>query len=410
MTHIRVLLLAVIAAAMPAFASSLPGFELEPIASAAGFPSSLVVDSKGTIWFTTTDGWIQKIEAGQAIKVTALPTQSGGNSGLLGMALVSDSTAVVHYTTWSGEFVIDDVIAFVELATGIETPVKSFLANVDFPSQGVSSEHHGGNPIVAPNGDVFVGIGEYGGRLIAQKPEWNGGKIWRVTADGVATQWATGMRNPYDLAWDPELGTIVAADNGPNAGDELHVITEGANCGWPHTFGNEPPRQGMVPPDYVFPSTIAPTGLLRLTGANRTLSRGYLLGAFVTQALYYFPSIDPMIEPVAILFDAGEYLIDVAEGPEGEIYVAMGSFPGITTIARLHVPSRGDCNGDSFVDSRDYIALLREIGEEAQEVSHAHEGQYAGSFGCDVNGDGVIDQSDIPALLSMLKGRRRAVR
>jgi glucose/arabinose dehydrogenase len=51
------------------------------------------------------------------------------------------------------------------------------------------------------------------------------------------------------------VGRVVVADNGPNGGDELHVIESGADCGWPAHLPNS------VAPDYVFPTTVAPTGL-----------------------------------------------------------------------------------------------------------------------------------------------------
>src|SRR5215207_603373 len=77
-------------------AATLPGFRIETLAQSDGFVSSVVADSKGIIYFTTTDGWIRRVDGTGAAKVAALPTHAGGNGGLLGMALVDDHTAVVH--------------------------------------------------------------------------------------------------------------------------------------------------------------------------------------------------------------------------------------------------------------------------------------------------------------------------
>ena len=52
----------------------------------------------------------------------------------------------------------------------------------------------------------------------------------RIERSGRTTQYALGMRNPYDLVWDPQTGQLVVADNGPTRGDEVHVIEAGANC------------------------------------------------------------------------------------------------------------------------------------------------------------------------------------
>lgn len=403
-------------------ATTLPGFGIETLARGTGFVSSIVSDSHGTIYFTTTNGWIHRVDGTQATPVTSLPTRAGGNGGLLGMALLDDQTAVVHYTSWDdtpghSDYVLADVVSRVDLVSGAETVIHTFVCDIDHPANGASSEHHGGNLTVAPDGSIFLGIGEYGAHLIAQLPEWNAGKIWRIDPQGNLTQWALGMRNPYDLAWDPDLDRIVIADNGADGGDEIHVVAQGDNCGWPRTYGNNPPMPGAVAPVYVFPQTVAPTGVLRLDGSNPLLRRGYLVGAFVTSALYYFPAMSlpgtpPVAEPVAIVEDFDEFVMDATQTPNGDIVFATAGIGG-STIRRLRVPLRGDCNGDGLTDSRDVLPLMREIDDSPSErhaMTDAQGGSYAGSWGCDANADGLIDSKDLSALSSLLHGKRRSVR
>jgi aldose sugar dehydrogenase len=396
----------------PAQADTLPGFRVETLGTVSGFVSSVVVDSKGNVYFTTTDGWIHRLAGTSSVRVASLPTKAGGNGGLLGMALLDDRTAVVHYTLWSGEKVLDDVISTVDLVTGAERVLEAFACDVKNRENGASSEHHGGNPTVAGDGSIFVGIGEYNGRIASQRPEWNGGKIFRITRDGHATQYALGMRNPYDLAWDPVLQRLVVTDNGPDGGDEIHVIEQGANCGWPETYGSEPQISGTIAPDYVFPDTVAPTGLVRMSGANPLLTRGYLMGAFVTKSLYYFHDLaaQPVADPVPVVEGFDEFVIDVTESSKGEIYFATAAFPGTTSIHRLVVPARGDCNGDGFTDARDVMALMHELDEAlSQPMLRVQYGAHAGSWGCDVTADGLIDSRDLQKLMSALM-RKRAVR
>ncbi len=398
--------------ATTAEAATLPGFRVETLAEAEGFVSSLALDSKGIVYFTTTDGWIYRVDGGQSVRVASLPTRAGGNGGLLGMALINDATAVVHYTIWAGEDkVVDDVISKVDLATGAETVLHMFACDVEFHDNGASSEHHGGNPTVAPDGSIFVGIGEYNGHVIAQRPEWNGGKVFRLHG-GEVTQYALGLRNPFDLAWDPELNRLVVADNGPRGGDEIHIIQPGANCGWPDTYGNGQHVDGTVVPDYVFENTVAPTGLARLKG-DGLLDRGYLLAAFVTQSIYYFPDLTatPIPDPIPIVEDFGEFVIDVTQGPDGAIYFATASYPGLSAIHRLRPPAPGDCNGDGLTDFRDILPLMLELGDGSpQPMLTAQNGAHKGSWGCDVTGDRVIDAADLHKLAQLVSGRRRSVR
>jgi glucose/arabinose dehydrogenase len=394
-------------------ASILPGFRVETLARADGFVSSIVTDSQGTVYFSTTNGWIHRVDGTGSTKVASLPTRSGGNGGLLGMALLDDHTAAVHYTTWNdatGELarVLDDVVAKVDLETGAETVLHAFACDVQNRDRGASSEHHGGNLTVAPDGSIFVGIGEYGNYIIAQYPEWNAGKIWRIDPQGNATQWALGLRNPYDLAWDPYRNAIVVSDNGPQDGDELSIATEGANLGWPYTWGNQPPHPGTLAPAFVFPHIVAPTGLQRLSGANPMLRRGYLAGAFVTSALYYFTPELAEAFPIVEGFD--EFVIDVAQAPNGDIYFATAA-GATSSVHRLVVPRRGDCNGDGLADSGDFASLTQEIDDGGRhDVTRAGEGAYAGSWGCDANVDGVIDDADLAALRGIVMPRRRSVR
>jgi hypothetical protein len=151
--------------------------------------------------------------------------------------------------------------------------------------------------------------------------------------------------------------------------------------------------------------------VVRLDGANPMLRHGYLVGAFVTSAIYYFPSIAAG-DPVAVVDGFNEFVIDVTQAANGDIVFATAGAAG-TAIHRLHVPLRGDCNGDGLTNSQDVLPLMREIDDGApprHPTIEAQGGTYPGSWGCDANADGLIDASDLDALSSLLHGRRRAVR
>jgi len=395
-------------------AAVLPGFRIDPIADVPGLATSIAIDSKGTIYATNTSGFLYRVDGGQSTPIASLPTHDGGNGGLLGMSLVDDSTAAVHYTIWSDERVLDDVISTVDLTTGAETVLHDFVCDIQVRERGASSEHHGGNPTVGPDGSIFVGIGEYNDYYLAQKPDWNGGKVFRIDPDGRVTQFARGFRNPFDLAWDPELQRIVITDNGPSAGDELHILREGDNAGWPETVGRQPQASDTIAPDYVFPVTVAPTGLLRLANnANAQLKHGYLLGTFVARGLYYFPdlSVKPVPDPVPILEGLDEFVMDAAQAPNGDIYIIAGRFPPASRVYRLVVPVLGDCDGDGVADFRDVSALTHELADgDPQPTVAAQNGAYRGSWGCDANADSRIDSTDLSVLMRKITSRRRSVR
>lgn len=380
----------------------LPGFSLRPVATAIGFISSIVIDSHGTIYYTTTSGNIVRLDGVQSTVVAQVTTNAIGNSGLLGMALRSDTEAIVHYTT---PFLTYDVISSIDLTTGRENVLHEFVCNTYDPQAGATEEHHGGNPIVAPDGSIFVAIGDGNYRFMAPVPEWNLGKVFRLFPDGRIDQFARGVRNPFDLSWDAAAQRLIVPDNGDGTDDEINIVHHGDDLGWPSTMGNQTPVAGTLPPVYVFPSIVAPTGLTSLGGRNAILRRGYVLAGFVTKSLYYIENIDAPV-PIAMIQKESDPIVDVTEGANGEMYFATGK-----AIYRLIVPQRGDCNGDGAITAEDMSALLAELGDGGPHpMTEAQAGAYAGSWGCDVNGDDRIDDADIGALRTRLSTRKRAVR
>lgn len=380
--------------AVGANAVTLPGFRVELVHGIPGFVTALAVDSHGTLYYSAKGGDIVRVGVPDTV-VAHLPTVGEGNSGLIGLALRDDNTAIVHYTTPRQTY---DVVSGVDLTTGKETEIHRFATDRDFPERGASTEHHGGNLTVAPDGSIFLAIGDYGVGIVAAEPDWNGGKVWRILPDGSVVQFAHGFRNPFDLAWDAAAQRVILTDNGDVVDDEIDVVAQGDDCGWPYTAGSEPPVAGARAPVYVFPSVIAPTGLAPLSGRNPILHRGYMLASFVSKALYYVPDVfaQPVPEPVAVIQGETDPIIDVVEAPNGDIYFATGF-----GIYRLVVPMRGDCNGDGVINSSDLGALGKFLIGGPRPMTAAQNA----SWGCDANGDGMIDGRDLSLLQTIMRGR-----
>ena len=379
-------------------ASTLPGFHVQLLHGVAGFVTALAVDSHGTLYYSVKSGDIFRFGFPDSW-VAHVPTIGEGNSGLIGLALRDDNTAIVHYTTPRQTY---DVISAIDLNTGSETEIHRFTTDSEFPERGASTEHHGGNLTVASDGSIFLAIGDYGVPIVASRLDWNGGKVWRILPNGSVIQFAHGFRNPFDVAWDAAAQRVVMTDNGDLVDDEIDVVAEGDDCGWPRTAGNEAPVAGTRAPLYVFPTVVAPTGLAQLSGANPILRRGYLLGSFVTRALYYVPDVNarPVPDPMAVIQGESDPVIDVIEAPDGTIYFASG-----IGIYKLNVPKRGDCNGDGMVNALDLGTLSSVLASGPRPMTSAQSASVQATWGCDVNGDGLIDTQDTAALASMVRGR-----
>lgn len=137
-------------------------------------------------------------------------------------------------------------------------------------SEMVSGSGHFGHRILFDaNSTLWLSSGERQQFDPAQSMTSNLGKILRLNDDGtvpegnpfsggVAAQvWALGIRNPLGIDFD-EQGRLWEVEMGPMGGDEINLIEEGGNYGWPTvSMGNH--YDGRPIPDHnTRPEFIAP--------------------------------------------------------------------------------------------------------------------------------------------------------
>jgi glucose/arabinose dehydrogenase len=121
--------------------------------------------------------------------------------------------------------------------------------------------------------------------------------IWEIDrATGAHREYATGLRNPNGLQFEPRTHALWAVINerdelGPDlVPDYLTSVKDGGFYGWPYSYYGQhldprvqPQRPDLVaraiPPDYALSSHVAPLGLVFYEGAN--LPARYRGGAFV---------------------------------------------------------------------------------------------------------------------------------
>jgi len=121
-------------------------------------------------------------------------------------------------------------------------------------------------------------------------------EIWEVDAkSGRARAFATGLRNPNGLGWEPKTGALWTVVNERDelgsdlVPDYLTSVKENAFYGWPYSyFGQnvdkrpQPPRPDLVAkavkPDYALGNHVAPLGLVFSEGANLPYGEGAYVG------------------------------------------------------------------------------------------------------------------------------------
>jgi hypothetical protein len=144
--------------------------------------------------------------------------------GLLGLAFVGrgddgDEQVVVHFNAPKGHNRVDRFVVRddrVALSTG------RTLLDVEQPY----ANHNGGEPVVGPDGRLYVGLGDggsaYDPRQKAQDPASQLGKILSVDPRAARPRWrqvAIGLRNPWRLSFDARTGALWVADAGRDSAE-----------------------------------------------------------------------------------------------------------------------------------------------------------------------------------------------
>ena len=157
-----------------------------------------------------------------------------GEGGLLGLAVsptwARDHLVYLYVTT-------RDDNRIVRLSTDDPARVEPVLTGIP-----KGTIHNGGRLAFGPDGLLYAGTGDTGDTSLAQDPRSLGGKVLRMTPDGQPAEaagslvFSLGHRNVQGLAFDAE-GRLYATEFGQNRFDEVNLVTEGSNGGWPAVEG-----------------------------------------------------------------------------------------------------------------------------------------------------------------------------
>ena len=168
------------------------------------------------------------------------------------------------------------------------------------PLPGGPIDHHWTKSLVASEDGTKLYAGVGSNSNITENgmgAELDRASIWEIDrATGAHRIFASGLRNPNGLSWEPQSHALWAVINerdeiGPNlVPDYLTSVKDGAFYGWPYSYYGQhvdvrvqPQRPDLVamaiPPDYALSSHVAPLGLVFDTGTG--LPDKYKGGAFV---------------------------------------------------------------------------------------------------------------------------------
>ena len=284
-----------------------------------------------------------------------------GLNSPLGMVLVGGSFYVAN---------TDAVVRFPYQAgqTKLEGPAQRVA---ELPA-GTINHHWTKNLVASPDGKKLYAsigsnsnVGENGIEV-----EANRAQIVEIDLQSGATRaFATGLRNPVGMAWEPSGGQLwVAVNERDELGDDLvpdyiTSVRDGAFYGWPYSYYGQhvdervkPARADMVakaiPPDYALGAHTASLGLAAADG--NSLGPAFTHGMFVGQHGSWNRSTPAGYRVIFVPFNGAK--------PQGEPLEVLGGF----------LNDKGEAQGRPVgvaVDKRGGLLVADDVGNAIWRVN-----------------------------------------
>ena len=310
----------------------------------------IVTERTGAIRIVTASGNVSQPLAGAPRAVAR------GQGGMLDIALAPDfATSKLVYLSFTEPREGNRNGTSVARARLVSHDNQDRLENLEviFQQQPAFSGgfHFGSRLAFAPDGKLFVTLGDRYRQDYAQDLKAHLGKVVRIDADGsvpgdnpfigqsnaLPEIWSFGHRNPQSAAIHPETGKLWTVEHGARGGDEINIPRPGANYGWPViTYGRDysgakigigTRKAGMEQPLYYWDPSIAPCGMA-FYNANRfaqwqgNLFVGALRGRQLSRLVL---EGDKVVAEEALLKSLSERIRDVRQGRDGYLYVLTDS-------------------------------------------------------------------------------------
>jgi glucose/arabinose dehydrogenase len=266
--------------------------------------------------------------------VAQVPTQARGEGGLLGIAL-------------DPQFGEGQPFAYLYVTTagGMQVQRWRFGAGrlrrdgVVLGGITAGSIHDSGRLRFGPDRRLYVVTGDAGQRALAQQRGSLNGKVLRLersqyrAATGSPTIVSIGHRNPQGLDWQPGSGRLWTTEHGPSGfdgpsgDDEVNIVRQGRNYGWPRVRGSRHGRYAA--PVHLWPATVAPSGAAFVSRGGSSWTGDLLVAALRGRELHRL-EIDGtrVVRDSTLLDDRFGRLRAVTEAPDGALWVTTSNRDG----------------------------------------------------------------------------------
>jgi hypothetical protein len=219
-----------------------------------------------------------------------------------------DGTYYASYTRYNRD---EDLIYFV-IAKIKPSDNNKFWTKL-YESPGLIAPYYTlglGGKMAIKNGLLFFSVGDFSldrvnglsSDIAAQNPNLPWGKINYINLnDSSYHLFSLGHRNPLGLLFLKD-GTLLSSENGPQGGDELNIIKEGLNYGWPYeslgtVYGSFSQYKDYLPktkrfvkfeaPIYAFLPSPSLSEIVQLSGFDLAWDDDLLVGSLKALTLFH---------------------------------------------------------------------------------------------------------------------------
>lgn len=341
-------------------------FVVETLVDNLKYPWGLAFLPDRSILVTERPGRIRLLENGKlSTPLAGLPDiTAGGQGGLLDVAVPPDFTEEGYiYFTFSEPSADGRTYGTALARAKLDRGSKPRLIGTEVIfSQNLKTRtkrHFGSRIVFAPDGTLFLTIGDRGDRPRAQDKTDHAGSVIRLNRDGSIPDdnpfqgqgdaapeiWSIGHRNPQGATWNKQTQSLWIVEHGARGGDEINHPKKGLNYGWPVIsygrhysglpIGEGRSKPGLEQPIHYWDPSIAPSGLAYYDGDAFPNWRGNLFVGALKDRMLVRLELDGtrVVHEEQFLKRTLGRIRDVNQGPDGYLYLLTDDDDG--AIVRL---------------------------------------------------------------------------
>ena len=316
------------------------------------YPWDLWWGPDGWIWFSSRDGYIQRMHPDgselDTIHVVGDVYISQDNAGMHGMAIHPNFVDTPYFYVQYNYDLYRNRIRRYTYNSFLGQVTDSLTVMDDNPG---NDSHNGCRMVITKDRKLIATLGDAYDFALSQQMDTYAGKIIRMNLDGSVPAdnpfgntliYTLGHRNPQGLVL-LENGRIFSSEHGTTQDDEFNEIFAGRNYGWGEVEGfcDEPEEQqfcqdsNVVEPIVAWTPSVAPCGLAYYDHPAIPEWRGTFIHTFLKErrirVLTMNEALDSVLQSNDYLESEFGRVRDVLVAPDGRVFICTSKlWPEVT--------------------------------------------------------------------------------